>query len=190
VDDIVTLHRQALDRTGEVVAGVGADQWGAATPCDGWDARELLNHIVSGNLWVVELAGGRTIDDVGDALDGDALGDDPLGAYRSSAGKADAAFSAPGVMDAPVAVSYGPIPGSAYASDRLVDVLIHGWDLAVATGQDTSLDPTLVEACWEAVAPHAEMLRASGMFGGDVDVPDGASRQTQLLALLGRREGG
>jgi uncharacterized protein (TIGR03086 family) len=186
MSDIVTLHRQALDRTATVVAGIGADQWSLGTPCDGWDARQLLNHIVSGNLWVVELTAGRTIDEVGDALDGDVLGDDPAAAYRASAEAAHAAFSTPGVMEAPVAVSYGPIPGSAYAADRLVDVAIHGWDLAVATGQDATLAPELVEACWEAAAPHAEMLRASGMFGGDVDVPDGADRQTQLLALLGR----
>jgi uncharacterized protein (TIGR03086 family) len=187
MDDIVRLHRQALDHTGSIVAGIGARQWSDPTPCDGWDVHQLLNHIVGGNEWVVELTAGRTIAEVGDALDGDRLGDDPLGAYRASADAADAAFAAPGVMDAPVAVSYGPIPGSAYAGDRLLDVLIHGWDLAVATGQDATLDPVLVDACWEAVAPHAEMLRASGMFGGDVDVPAGANRQTELLALLGRR---
>lgn len=187
MDDILHLHRSALDSTDRFVAGIGAGQWSDPTPCDGWDVRQLLNHIVAGNHWVVELTAGRTIAEVGDALDGDVLGEDPLGAYRASAAAADAAFAAPGAMDAPVAVSYGPIPGSAYAGDRLLDVLIHGWDLAVATGQHAALDAALVEACWEAITPHAEMLRASGMFGDDVEVPEGADRQTELLALLGRR---
>jgi hypothetical protein len=73
--------------------------------------RALVNHIVAGNLWAAELAAGRTIDDVGDRLDGDVLGGDPLSAYDVSAEAAATAFEAPGALDAPCAVSYGPVPG-------------------------------------------------------------------------------
>jgi uncharacterized protein (TIGR03086 family) len=75
------------------------------------------------------------------------LGGDPLSAYDASAQVAAAAFEAPAALDAPCAVSYGPVPGSVYAGHRFIDVLIHAWDLAVATGQDTTLDIDLVEAC-------------------------------------------
>jgi uncharacterized protein (TIGR03086 family) len=67
-----------------------------------------------------------------------------------------------------------------------VDVLIHGWDVAKATGQDTTLPADLVEACFEVVEPQKDLLSASGMFGSDVKVPEGANRQTLLLAELGR----
>ena len=90
-------------------------------------------------------------------------------------------------MQAPCAVSYGPVPGEIYAGHRFLDVLIHGWDLAKATGQDTTLPADLVEACFEVVEPQRELLAASGMFGSDVEVPGGADRQTQLLAELGRK---
>src|SRR5580692_4837016 len=133
--DIAALHRQALDATRRVVAGVTDAEWTAVTPCAGWDARALVNHIVSGNWWAADLARGRTISDVGSAYDGDVLGDAPLDAYDRSAAAAAAAFEAPGALDAPCAVSYGPVPGSVYAGHRFLDVLIHGWDLAVATGQ-------------------------------------------------------
>src|SRR5579859_1433221 len=185
--DIVKVHQQALDATGRVVAGVGADQWSAPTPCDGWDVRALLNHIVTGNWWAAELGAGRTIDDVGDRLDGDVLGTDPVGAYDASARAAADVFAAPGALDAPCAVSYGPVPGSVYAGHRFLDVLIHGWDLAVASGQDAALDPDLVDACWAVVAPQADLLRGSGMFGQEVDTQEGADEATRLLALLGRR---
>jgi uncharacterized protein (TIGR03086 family) len=89
-------------------------------------------------------------------------------------------------MDAPVAVSYGPVPGSVYCGHRFIDVLIHGWDVARSTGQDTALDPALVEACLEVVEPQIGMLAGSGMFGAAADTPAGADRQAQLLALLGR----
>ena len=90
-------------------------------------------------------------------------------------------------MERPVAVSYGPVPGEVYAGHRFIDVLIHGWDLAKATGQDATLDPDLVEACWSVINPQMELLRGSGMFGDDVEVSDDADSQTKLLATLGRR---
>lgn len=183
--DITALHRRALDATGAIVAGIGPEQWGSATPCEGWDVRALANHVVSGNLWAAELAAGRSIDEVGDRLDGDVLGADPAGTYQASAEAAASAFEAPGALDAPCAVSYGPVPGSVYAGHRFVDVLIHGWDLATATGQDTRLDPELVDGCWAVLAPQLDMLQASGMFGTAHD-PAGSSPQDRLLAELGR----
>jgi uncharacterized protein (TIGR03086 family) len=186
-DNLADIHRQALDATRRFVAGIGPDQWSRSTPCAGWDVRALVNHVVSGNWWAAELAAGRSISQVGDRLDGDVLGDDPVGAYDSSAAAAARVFSAPGALDAPCAVSYGPVPGSVYAGHRIIDVLIHGWDVGTATGQDTALDPALVEVCWRVVEPQADLLRGSGAFGDEVTVPAGADRQTRLLATLGRR---
>lgn len=184
--DIAELHRDALAVTRLFVAKIGPDDWSLPTPCEQWTTRDVLNHVVSDNLWVVELVQGRRIEEVGDALDGDVLGDDPLRAYEQSAGAADAAFSAPGALDAPCHVSYGPISGSEFAAHRFVDVLIHGWDLAVATGQNATLPTELVQGCWEVIAPQADALRESGLFGNEVEVPDDADSQTRLLALLGR----
>jgi uncharacterized protein (TIGR03086 family) len=184
--DLPRAHRDALAETGRLVAAVGDDQWHLPTPCEDWDVGELVNHVVGGNLWVAPLMTGSTIEEVGDRLDGDVLGDDPVDAYRRSADEADAAFSVEGAMDAPANVSYGPVPGRVYAGHRLVDVLVHGWDLAVGAGLDTRLRPDLVDACLEVVVPEADVLAASGAFGEDHDVPEGASPQTRLLALLGR----
>jgi uncharacterized protein (TIGR03086 family) len=184
--DIAARHREALGATRQVVAGVGGQQWSSPTPCADWTVGELLNHLVAGNWWAAELARGANIDAVGSRLDGDQLGVDALAAYDRSAEAAATAFEAPGALDAPCAVSYGPVPGSVYAGHRFIDVLIHGWDLAVATGQDRTLDASLVDACWEVVEPQANLLRASGMFGGDVALSADVDSQTRLLAMLGR----
>jgi uncharacterized protein (TIGR03086 family) len=185
--DVAARHRQALEATRPVVAGIDPSQRTEPTPCADWNVGELLNHLVAGNWWAAELARGATIDEVGSRLDGDQLGDNPLDAYDRSAEAAAAAFEVPGALDAPCAVSYGPVPGSVYAGHRFIDVLIHGWDLAVATGQDRTLDPALVDACWGEVEPQAQLLRGSGMFGGDISFPPRADPQTRLLAALGRR---
>jgi uncharacterized protein (TIGR03086 family) len=185
--EITDLHRRALDSTGRVVVGISADQLGLITPDAEWDVHTLLNHVVAGNLWAAELAAGRTIDQVGDRLDGDVIGADPAAAYDRSAESAATVFEAPGALEAPCAVSYGPVPGSVYAGHRFVDVLIHGWDLAKATGQDTSLDPELVEACTQVLEPQVEAFRAAGAIGPAVASGPGDSPQTRLLAMLGRR---
>jgi uncharacterized protein (TIGR03086 family) len=183
---IAELHAQALDVTGRIVTGIPAGRWHAATPCAGWDAHALLNHVVSGNLWAAELAAGTTIESVGGRLDGDVLGPDPARSYATSAKAAAAAFLRPGALDAPCAVSYGPVPGSVYAGHRFIDVFIHGWDLATATGQDTALDPDLMEACRQIIEPQLELFRAAGALGAELPVPPGATPQTRFLAILGR----
>ena len=185
--DLPEVHARSLDATRVFVAGVADGQLGDPSVCNDWTVRELVNHIVTGNYWAVELGGGKTIAEVGDRYDGDILGDNPLGAYDESAAAAAVAFRAPGAMDAPCAVSYGPVPGSIYCGHRFMDVLIHGWDVAKSTGQGTELQPDLVEACWAVLEPQLDLLMASGLFGEAVPVSDAADAQTQLLAVLGRR---
>jgi uncharacterized protein (TIGR03086 family) len=184
---VADWHTLALKATGHLVAAIAADRWPAATPCAGWDVRGVVNHLVSGNMWAAELGAGAAIEDVGDRLDGDLLGADPVGAYAASATAASAVFHRPGALGAPCAVSYGPVPGSVYAGHRFIDVLIHGWDLATATGQDTTLDDALVEACRKVTEPQISLLRASGAFAEGRPVAADASAQARLLAMLGRR---
>jgi uncharacterized protein (TIGR03086 family) len=185
--ELPKLHEQALASTRRYVANIKPDQMSNPTPCAEYDVRTLLNHIVGGNLWVAPLVGGQTIAQVGDRYDGDVLGDDPVASYDASATSAADAFNAPGAMAAPAAVSYGPVPGEIYAGHRFIDVLIHGWDLAKATGQDTTLAPELVVACRQVVEPQMDLLAGSGMFGTQQPVGADADAQTQLLATLGRR---
>src|SRR3954454_21097321 len=167
------LHRQALDATAGIVAGTRLDQMSDPTPDGDWDVRTLLNHVIAGNYWAAELTAGKTIEEVGDRLDGDLVANDPMAAWEPSAKAAAAAFEAPGALQAPCAVSYGPVPGSVYAGHRFIDVLIHGWDLAVATGQAAGLPADLVEACFAEVEPQIDMLRGSGAFGEELEVPEG-----------------
>jgi uncharacterized protein (TIGR03086 family) len=186
--DLPEVHARSLDHARRVVVGIGADQWDAPSDCDPWTVRELVNHVVTGNYWAAELGSGLTIEQVGDRLDGDVLGSDPLRAYDDSSLMAAAVFRAPGAMERPCAVSYGPVPGSVYCGHRFLDVLVHGWDVATSTGQDTTLDVDLVEACLEVIEPQIDMLVASGAFGTRLDVPEGSSSQAKLLGMLGRRD--
>ncbi len=97
--------------------------------------------------------------------------------------------STPGALEAPCAVSYGPVPGSVYAGHRFIDVVIHGWDIAIATGQPPTLAAHLVAACWDVINPQLADLQASGMFGSHTDPPASTNPQTRLQILSAEESG-
>ncbi len=184
--DIIDRYRSALLTFGEHVHEVGERQWHLPTPCPEWDVRALVNHLVGENRWATELFAGRFIDDVGDALDGDLLGDDPLAAWRSSSAASLAAVQAPGAMDTVVHLSFGEFTGAAYTEQLFADLLIHGWDLARALGADESLDSELVAACSAWFAEWEDGYRGAGAVGQRTAVADEADPTGALLAAFGR----
>ncbi len=185
--DLARLHAQAGEQTRRFLAAIPADAWAHVSNCPPWTVRDLVNHLVAENWWTPELIHGKSIAEVGDRFDGDVLGDDPLAAYDASQTVAQAALDEPGAMDAPCAVSYGPVPGSVYAAHRLIDVAIHGWDFAASTGQDARLPDDLVQALWDLFKDQAEDFGRSGYFKPNVAVPPDADLQTRLLAIFGRQ---
>jgi uncharacterized protein (TIGR03086 family) len=186
--DVREAHRQAKEYFAKNLEQVAGDQWDLETPCDGWSVKELVQHVAYGNRWVTPLVEGKTIDEVGDALEGDALGDDPVGSWRRTADEAQAAFDSEGAMETTVHLSFGDFPGQEYANQRFFEFLIHGWDVAKATGGDTNLDSDLVDTAYAWAKPLEGLLAGSGGFGTEkVEVPPGADRQTELLALSGRK---
>jgi uncharacterized protein (TIGR03086 family) len=183
---LLAAHDEALSAMSETVHAISAAHWTDATPCEGWSVRQLVNHVTVGNLWVGRLVRGDTVDSVGSSLDGDQLGTDPADAFDGSAEVARAAFGEPGALQRPCAVSYGPVPASVYLGHRLLDVLVHGWDLRVATRRPTVLPPDAVEIAWATLAPQLAVLQASGEFGAPVPVDDADPPDARLLGALGR----
>ena len=176
----------ATDLFDSHVRAISADQWSDATPCSEWDVRALVNHVVGEQLWVVPLLDGKTVAEVGDALDGDLLGEDPLATWTSSLAASRAAFGAPGALDSVVHLSFGDETGAGYCDQMALDALIHGWDLAKAIGADDTLPADSVEWALAGIEPVQEMLTASGAFGTPQAISDDANRQADLLARLGR----
>ena len=153
--------------------GVGDDQWDLPTPCTEWDVRALVNHVVGEERWTGPLLDGMTIAEVGDRFDGDLLGDDP----RRPAGAARRRRSRPSTsklagIDS-VHLSYGDEDPAEYVRQLSADHLIHGWDLAAATGQDRTLDAELV----------AEVARGSPTARSCTARPASSARVPRLVAI-------
>jgi uncharacterized protein (TIGR03086 family) len=184
--DIIELHRRAAREFEGRVDSIPGDAWSRPTPCLDWDVRALVNHVAGEDRWTVPLLEGKTIDQVGDALDGDLLGAEPRRAAGAAMDEAIAAFAAPGVLNRTVHLSFGDAPAEEYAWQLFADHLIHAWDLAAATDGDDRLDPELVDACAEWFGPMEEMYRKAGAIGTRPDLPADADAQARLLAAFGR----
>lgn len=183
--DLPDLHRRAIAGMSLRIAAIKPDQWTLPTPCSEWDVHALVNHVTYENLWTPPMFEGRTVAEVGDAYEGDLLGDDPLTAWEASVGPAIGAVSADGAMTRIVHLSFGEHPGRVYASQLFADMLIHSWDVARATGGDELLDPDLVEACLAWFKDQEEGYRAAGAIGPRAEPADD-SPQARLLAMFGR----
>ena len=187
MDEVLDLHGRALDEFGRRVHAVRPDQWGCPTPCRDWEVRNLVNHLVNEQLWVEPLMAGRTVADVGDSLDGDLLGDDPIGRWDSAAAAARAALTADGALERTVHLSYADVPAEQYVRELIFDLVVHSWDLAKGIDGDEKLDPALVDAVYSRIEPDDDTLAASGLFDPPVPVPPDADEQTRLIAFTGRQ---
>jgi uncharacterized protein (TIGR03086 family) len=113
--------------------------------------------------------------------------DDPLGAFRSARADIEKVLDDPALADS----EYDGMLGRTsvgHTIDRFLgfDLVVHGWDLARATGQDATIDPAHVERIWTAAQGLGENLRRPGVCGPEVPVPADAPLQDRLLGLLGR----
>jgi uncharacterized protein (TIGR03086 family) len=184
--DVVELYRNSVTEFVRRASTIDLDQWELSTPCAEWTVRDLVNHIVYEEHWSIPLLEGATVEAVGDRFEGDLLGKDPLEVLTDAAHGAQEAVVAIGVMEHQVHLSFGDTPAEEYVRQLFADHLIHGWDLAVATGGDTRLDPTLVAACATWFAEREELYRQGGAIGPRVPLPDDADEQDRLLAAFGR----
>jgi uncharacterized protein (TIGR03086 family) len=183
----------ALAGTEPLVAAIAPDEWELPSPCAGWSVRDVVNHLVGGNLLFVRVLGGEPLpprEELVAASRTDRLGDDAAGAYRASAAALVEAFRADGALERPVTVPAGTFPGIAALQLRIVEALVHGWDVARATGRPLEFPDALVEevlgftrATLPRLPPRPE---GQGPFGPAQPVPDDAPALDRLAALLGR----
>jgi uncharacterized protein (TIGR03086 family) len=178
-----------VDATGELVAGVRDDQWDAPTPCVDWNLRELVNHFVGGNHMFAAILSGdaRAPEQLEEFRRGDHLGSDPVDAYRHSGRDLLDAFSRPGVLEQTFPTPIGTVPGTVVVHLRTTELLVHGWDVARATGQTPRFPEEIAEQALQftrARLPDVPPERSP--FAPPQPVSDDVPAIDQLAACLGR----
>ena len=186
--DPTTLQR-ACTATDRVVEHVTDEQLALPTPCDGWDVRALLNHLL-GTLALGEALLSDSPPAVamgpGELPAVDLVGDDPHKAYRVGVERLLATADG-GAFDRTHATPFGDMPGRILGGFTTLDILVHGWDLAVATGQPATLDDDLAETVLSFARETITVDTRAPRIAAEVPVPADASATDRLVGYLGRR---
>jgi uncharacterized protein (TIGR03086 family) len=146
-------YRAALDWVTGLTAAVRPDQLTLPTPCPEYDVRTLLGHLICTVRRARAMADGTSVFAIPTIVTD--VADDALATtYAGDAKRALDAWADDARLDAIVTAPWGQVPGRGAVGAYTNETLVHGWDLAVATGQDSEADPELAAAIL-AVAQRA-----------------------------------
>jgi len=185
----MTLHSELADAAGAtaaVVDNVTPAEFGARTPCDEWDVQALVNHII---LWsshsLERRAHGESV--APELMERDfAAEPDFAPAYRAQLDRALAAWADPAVWNRELDVMGSKTRAADVASLMIAEMVLHGWDLAAATGQRYAVSDRAAEAALRAVEANAELFRQYKGFADPVPTAADAPALDRALALSGR----
>ena len=165
----IELYEGARDYMIPIIGGVNPSQLTNPTPCSEWNVQQLINH----NLKVIQfvenvVAGGPPVDDT--IVSGPLPEEGAREAFIVGTDRVLAMMKASGMLEKVVSTPFGDMPAGNFLMFPFGDILIHKWDLAKATGQDTSLDSAMAQVVYQAWAPVLDGMRGTA-FGPAVPVP-------------------
>ena len=156
------------------------------TPCTDWDLRTLLNHMI---LWTSYSAERRAYgESVAEELMSKDFTAEPgyAQAYQAQLAKAVDAWSKPEAWAGDRNVMGSATPAADIAAMLIAEMVLHGWDIAEATGQDYRCDDAVARNVLKTVEAQGELFRQYQGFAAIVPVPDDATAFDRALALSGR----
>ncbi|MFJ8628255.1 TIGR03086 family metal-binding protein [Kitasatospora sp. NPDC093550] len=158
----------------------------APTPCADFDTRALINHWVLYTSYGLEHRARRT-ELPRELIDRDFTARPDWSAdYAEQLERAVAAWADPAAWEGEVDLGGSPVPAAAIARMLVLELLLHGWDVARATGGAVEVDEELAALTEEIVAEYARMYRQYEGFAGTLTPPEGASAWERALAASGR----
>ncbi len=176
----IERYRPIADGFTTRVRAVTDDQWANTTPCEEWDVRDLVGHLVGTHHMMLSM--------IGQTHEAPGEGDDLVAAWETATAAVVAALSDPETATTKVQSPFGETTFEGIIGGLLCgDALFHTWDLARATGQDETLGDQLCVEQLELMAPIDDKIRMPGFFAEKITPAGDADVQTQLLNFGGRR---
>jgi uncharacterized protein (TIGR03086 family) len=177
----------ACQRTAQVLANVSDDQLTARTPCENLRLDELVAHV--GVLAHAFTAAARKdfgpMTDTPPTFDG-RLDDEWRTAYPQRLAELARAWQDPAAWEGMSRAGGVDFPGEVAGMVALTEVVVHGWDLARATGQPYDIDAPTADAVLPHVAQFAAEEPVEGLFGLAVPVADDAPVLDRIVGMTGR----
>ncbi len=181
--DPVLLDRRAIASTRLRVAGLREGDLSRPTVNDRWDVGAVVAHLVGGCARYAGVLRGENVDWA--TLNSQPV-TDPLGQFDAAAARLNDATGALGDRRRQVTIPAGNVPAVVAIAVHATDMLVHGWDLAVATGQDRRLDPDLCEAAIAIISRFPPSTWGNPKYYA-ARVPSGSTEPAdRLVALTGR----
>ncbi|MEY9946405.1 TIGR03086 family metal-binding protein [Kitasatospora sp. GAS1066B] len=186
----MNLHQplsDAVARMATVVGSVDPARLSAATPCAEYDVRGLVNHLL---FWapIIEGVGLHKTAVIDRAAEGrdDHTGGDWQADYLGWLDRIDRAWASDSAWEGTATLGPATVPAAVIGEKTLVELAVHGWDLARATGQEFQVTDAVADHANRIILATADETRAMRMFGPPVTVPATASALDRALACSGR----
>jgi uncharacterized protein (TIGR03086 family) len=179
---IADRYRALADAFEAKISAVRAGDWSNPSPCAEWTARDVVAHVIDVHgmmLRPLDIALGE----------GPSAHHDPLGAFRAARAELERVLDDPALADTEYDGAFGRTKVSATVDQFLgFDLVVHGWDLARATGQDETIPAAEVDRVLGFIDRlGTATMRENGVTGPEIPVAEGAPAQDRMLGLLGRQ---
>ena len=179
----------ATEMVTRVVADIGDDQLGDPTPSGGTTVADLLDHL-DGLCLAFTAAAAKDLAAGSQApsADGSRLGPDWRMRISGRLAQLASAWQDETAWEGMTRVGGVDLPGEAAGRVAINEVVVHGWDLAAATGHDYAGETELVQAAYAFAQSAVEQNPdgSEGLFGPPVAVPESAPLLDRLIGLTGR----
>jgi uncharacterized protein (TIGR03086 family) len=186
-ESIAGRYWRRAARFEELILGVGSDAWASQSPCQDWTARDVVDHVVGMHAAMLAPLG-RSLGPESSAAGG------PIYAFTSARARLQHALDDPAVAGTACDTPTGTLTFAEHVDAALsVDLVVHGWDLARATGQDDTIQAEDLHLLWPIAGAIPEQFRVPGafrpglvVFGPQVEVAADAPLQHKILGMYGR----
>ncbi|MFC8273272.1 TIGR03086 family metal-binding protein [Streptomyces sp. NPDC057271] len=179
----------AAERVARLAEGIDDEQLGDPTPCPEYAVREVLAHLTGLSVAFRDAArkhfGATTGTPPGSVRP--VLEDDWRAALPKALNELAEAWREPGAWEGDTQAGGVGMPAAVMGMVALDELLIHGWDLARATGQAYAVTEEELVVSEALLTPADDAAAEDGFFGPVVTVPDDAPLLDRVVGLSGRR---
>lgn len=184
-DDLLTSIRRVVAAVEPMVATIATTDHRRPTPCPDLDLGNLTAHLIGGLTSFAEVAEGKPLRFDGDP---DLSACDAGVSFRAAADRLITIFDQPGMLQHTFAMPWGVTTGAQLLGFELVELLVHGWDIARSLDRDPKYDDDVVEAALAGARQWVDdSARTPQLFGPEVPVASDAPPLDRLVGFLGRQ---